>query len=67
MQNFLGAHCSTDSSPPPTFLTASEIAKRWRMCGDTVKSDIRGRDLESVRLGRRELMPISEIERLERL
>jgi hypothetical protein len=54
---------TTDSQ---TFLTSAQIASRWGMHEESIRRMLRRRVMGSVLLGRRRLVPISEVELLER-
>lgn len=53
----------TDGS---AFLTPSQLAARWAWHEESVRRAIRQRRLGSVVVGRRRLVPIEEIEQVER-
>jgi len=66
MQNVLGSEAITfNASTSPAFLTLAETAERWRVCRQTIGNLIAQGDLKSMRIGRRQLIPASEIERFE--
>jgi hypothetical protein len=50
-----------------TFLTSAQIATRWGWHVESVRRKLRRRELGSVLLGRRRLVPLAEVELLERL
>jgi hypothetical protein len=48
------------------FATVPEAAERWRQCEETVRRLLRSRRVASIVIGRRRLIPIGEIERIEK-
>jgi len=53
------------AEPSPTMKTPRWIAARWGWNVESIRRAIRQRRLESVVIGRRRLVPMSEIERIE--
>ena len=50
----------------PRFLTVNQLARRWGMHAQTVKRTIETGTLRAVRIGKREVIPMAQIERVER-
>jgi hypothetical protein len=48
-----------------THLTPRMLGQRWFMHEESIRRKLRRRELQSVIIGRRRLIPISEIERVE--
>jgi hypothetical protein len=55
---------STDGDSS-TYMTPCELASRWHWHPESIRRALRGRRLASVIIGRRRLIPISEVRRLE--
>jgi len=49
----------------PKFLTPRQIAQRWCWHTESVRRMIRRREILSIVIGRRRLVPVVEIERIE--
>ena len=50
----------------PTFLRPTQLAQRWSFNPESVRRKIRRGEIASVVIGRQRLIPLDEIERIER-
>lgn len=50
----------------PVFLSINDLAKRWGVCRQTINNAISKKTLIAVRIGTRVLIPVTDIERVER-
>ena len=48
------------------FLTSSQIASRWGFNEESVRRKLRRREIGSILVGRRRLVPVAEVEQIER-
>ena len=60
-----GDHTTVDPTVPPQFLTIAETAERWRVCRQTVSNALARGELRSIHIGKRILIPSTEILRVE--
>jgi excisionase family DNA binding protein len=60
---------NTFASPPPTgletFLSPAQLAQRWGFHPESVRRKLRRRELASLVIGRKRLIPLSEVRRFE--
>lgn len=69
-----GALAALNVSRPPAppvkaaadFLSAAQLAQRWRMHAESIRRMIREKRLQATRFGRRLRISLAEVERLER-
>jgi hypothetical protein len=54
-----------NTSEIKAFLTPKDIAVRWSWHTESIRRKIRRREITSVIIGRRLLIPIAEVERIE--
>jgi hypothetical protein len=48
-----------------TFLSPAQLAQRWPLHPESIRRKLRRREIASVLIGRKRLIPLSEIERIE--
>jgi hypothetical protein len=59
------AACTSIETPDETFLSPAQVAQRWWFHVESVRRKIRRREIGSVLIGRRRLVPLSELKRIE--
>jgi hypothetical protein len=47
------------------YITPAELANRWRKHPETIRRQLRAREIASVVIGRRRLIPLGEVLRIE--
>ena len=57
---------SAEPKPKPPFCSVPQVAKRWNVSAYTVRQTIRNGKMRAACLGRRLMIPIREVERVER-
>jgi len=63
---YLEKQASHNWSTPPPHLTTNELAARWRCTIFTISNKYRSLGLRPIRIGKRLLFPMDQVERVER-
>jgi hypothetical protein len=59
------AACMSIEPPDELFLSPAQVAQRWWFHVESIRRKIRRREIASVLIGRRRLVPLSELKRIE--